>query len=55
MNAEAYQKNIDTKVTFIAVKTKLWTKGKRQFLNLIDIKDCDNDTLLIETEGPYFI
>jgi phosphoribosyl-AMP cyclohydrolase len=26
MNAEAYQKNIDTKSDFLAVKIKLWTK-----------------------------
>jgi phosphoribosyl-ATP pyrophosphohydrolase/phosphoribosyl-AMP cyclohydrolase len=41
MNAEAYQKTIDTKkVTFIADQNKGFgqRRGKRQFLNLIDIK-----------------
>ncbi|RTY75213.1 bifunctional phosphoribosyl-AMP cyclohydrolase/phosphoribosyl-ATP diphosphatase HisIE [Flavobacterium sp. LS1R10] len=59
MNAEAYQKTIDTKkVTFYSrSKQRLWTKGEESgnFLNLIDIKnDCDNDTLLIQVkpEGP---
>ncbi|MFV8369765.1 bifunctional phosphoribosyl-AMP cyclohydrolase/phosphoribosyl-ATP diphosphatase HisIE [Flavobacterium sp. LB2R40] len=59
MNAEAYQKTIDTKkVTFFSrTKQRLWTKGEESghFLNLIDIKnDCDNDTLLIQVkpEGP---
>lgn len=59
MNAEAYQKTIDTKkVTFYSrTKKRLWTKGEESgnFLNLVDIKnDCDNDTLLIEVrpEGP---
>jgi phosphoribosyl-ATP pyrophosphohydrolase/phosphoribosyl-AMP cyclohydrolase len=59
MNAEAYQKTIDTKkVTFYSrTKQRLWTKGEESgnFLNLIDIKnDCDNDTLLIQVkpEGP---
>jgi phosphoribosyl-ATP pyrophosphohydrolase/phosphoribosyl-AMP cyclohydrolase len=53
MNAEAYQKTIDTqKVTFYSrSKERLWTKGEESgnFLNLVDIKnDCDNDTLLIQ-------
>ncbi|MFV8367487.1 bifunctional phosphoribosyl-AMP cyclohydrolase/phosphoribosyl-ATP diphosphatase HisIE [Flavobacterium sp. XS1P27] len=59
MNAEAYQKTVDTKkVTFYSrTKQRLWTKGEESgnFLNLIDIKnDCDNDTLLIKVkpEGP---
>jgi len=59
MNAEAYQKTIDTKkVTFYSrTKKRLWTKGEESgnFLNLIDIKnDCDNDTLLIQVkpDGP---
>ncbi len=59
MNAEAYQKTVDTKkVTFYSrTKQRLWTKGEEsgKFLNLIDIKnDCDNDTLLIQVkpEGP---
>jgi phosphoribosyl-ATP pyrophosphohydrolase/phosphoribosyl-AMP cyclohydrolase len=59
MDAEAYQKTIDTKkVTFYSrTKQRLWTKGEESgnFLNLIDIKnDCDNDTLLIQVkpEGP---
>ena len=59
MNAEAYQKTVDTKkVTFFSrTKNRLWTKGEESgnFLNLIDIKnDCDNDTLLIRVkpEGP---
>ena len=59
MNAEAYQKTVDTKkVTFYSrTKQRLWTKGEESgnFLILIDIKnDCDNDTLLIQVkpEGP---
>lgn len=59
MNAEAYQKTIDTqKVTFYSrSKQRLWTKGEESgnFLNLVDIKnDCDNDTFLIQVrpEGP---
>ena len=59
MNAESYQKTLDTKkVTFFSrSKQRLWTKGEESgnFLNLIDIKnDCDNDTLLIQVkpEGP---
>ncbi|MNX20055.1 Phosphoribosyl-ATP pyrophosphatase [compost metagenome] len=59
MNAEAYQKTIDTqKVTFYSrSKQRLWTKGEESgnFLNLISIKnDCDDDTLLIQVkpEGP---
>ncbi|PWA08989.1 bifunctional phosphoribosyl-AMP cyclohydrolase/phosphoribosyl-ATP diphosphatase HisIE [Flavobacterium laiguense] len=59
MNAEAYQKTIDTqKVTFYSrSKQRLWTKGEESgnFLNLVDIKnDCDNDTLLIQVKpvGP---
>ena len=59
MNAEAYQKTVDTKkVTFYSrTKQRLWTKGEESgnFLNLIDLKnDCDNDTLLIQVkpEGP---
>jgi phosphoribosyl-ATP pyrophosphohydrolase/phosphoribosyl-AMP cyclohydrolase len=59
MNAEAYQKTVETKkVTFYSrSKQRLWTKGEESgnFLNLIDIKnDCDNDTLLIQVrpEGP---
>jgi phosphoribosyl-ATP pyrophosphohydrolase/phosphoribosyl-AMP cyclohydrolase len=59
MNAEAYQKTIDTqKVTFYSrSKQRLWTKGEESgnFLNLVDIRnDCDNDTLLIQVKpvGP---
>ncbi|PJJ07951.1 phosphoribosyl-ATP pyrophosphatase /phosphoribosyl-AMP cyclohydrolase [Flavobacterium sp. 1] len=59
MNAEAYQKTIDTqKVTFFSrSKQRLWTKGEESgnFLNLIDVKnDCDGDTLLIQAKpvGP---
>ena len=59
MNAEAYQKTIDTqKVTFFSrSKQRLWTKGEESgnFLNLVDIKiDCDNDTFLIKVNpvGP---
>jgi phosphoribosyl-ATP pyrophosphohydrolase/phosphoribosyl-AMP cyclohydrolase len=59
MNAEAYQKTVDTqKVTFYSrSKKRLWTKGEESgnFLNLVDIKnDCDNDTLLIQVTpvGP---
>ena len=59
MNAEAYQKTVETKkVTFYSrTKQRLWTKGEESgnFLNLVDIKnDCDNDTLLIQVkpDGP---
>jgi phosphoribosyl-ATP pyrophosphohydrolase/phosphoribosyl-AMP cyclohydrolase len=59
MNAESYQKTLDTKkVTFFSrSKQRLWTKGEESgnFLNLVDIKnDCDKDTLLIQVkpEGP---
>ena len=59
MNAESYQKTLDTKkVTFYSrSKQRLWTKGEESgnFLNLVDIKnDCDNDTILIQVkpEGP---
>ena len=59
MNAESYQKTLDTKkVTFYSrSKQRLWTKGEESgnYLHLIDIKnDCDNDTLLIQVkpEGP---
>jgi phosphoribosyl-ATP pyrophosphohydrolase/phosphoribosyl-AMP cyclohydrolase len=59
MNAEAYQKTIDTqKVTFYSrTKQRLWTKGEESghFLNLIALQnDCDNDTLLIQVkpDGP---
>jgi phosphoribosyl-ATP pyrophosphohydrolase/phosphoribosyl-AMP cyclohydrolase len=59
MNAESYQKTLDTKkVTFYSrSKQRLWTKGEESgnFLNLVDIKnDCDNDTLLIQVKpgGP---
>lgn len=59
MNAEAYQKTLDTKkVTFFSrSKQRLWTKGEESgnFLNLVDIKnDCDNDSLLIQVNpvGP---
>ena len=59
MNAEAYQKTIDTqKVTFFSrSKQRLWTKGEESgnFLNLVDIEnDCDGDTLLIQAKpvGP---
>ena len=59
MNAESYQKTIDTqKVTFFSrSKQRLWTKGEESgnFLHLVSIKnDCDDDTLLIQVkpEGP---
>lgn len=59
MNAESYQKTLDTKkITFFSrSKQRLWTKGEESgnFLNLVDIKnDCDNDTLLIQVkpQGP---
>ena len=59
MNAESYQKTLDTKkVTFYSrSKQRLWTKGEESgnFLHLVDIKnDCDNDTFLIQVkpEGP---
>ena len=59
MNAEAYQKTVDTKKVkfFSRTKQRLCTKGEESgnFLNLIDIKnDCDNDTLLIQVkpDGP---
>jgi phosphoribosyl-ATP pyrophosphohydrolase/phosphoribosyl-AMP cyclohydrolase len=59
MNAEAYQKTIETqKVTFYSrTKKRLWTKGEESgnYLHLKSIKnDCDNDTLLIQVqpEGP---
>lgn len=59
MNAEAYQKTLDTqKVTFFSrSKQRLWTKGEESgnFLNLVSIKnDCDDDTLLIQVkpDGP---
>jgi len=59
MNAEAYQKTVETKkVTFYSrSKQRLWTKGEESgnFLNLISIKnDCDGDTLLVQVkpEGP---
>ena len=59
MNAEAYQKTIDTKlVTFYSrTKNRLWTKGEESgnVLQLESIKlDCDNDTLLISVKpkGP---
>jgi phosphoribosyl-AMP cyclohydrolase / phosphoribosyl-ATP pyrophosphohydrolase len=59
MNAESYQKTLDTKkVTFFRrSKQRLWTKGEESgnFLNLVAIKnDCDDDTLLIQVrpEGP---
>ncbi len=52
MNAEAYEKTIETKkVTFFSrSKQRLWTKGEESgnFLELIDLKlDCDRDTLLV--------
>lgn len=59
MNAESYQKTLDTKkVTFYSrSKQRLWTKGEESgnFLNLVSIKnDCDNDSLLVQVkpEGP---
>ena len=59
MNAESYQKTLDTKkVTFFSrSKQRLWTKGEESgnFLHLVSIKnDCDDDTLLIQVkpEGP---
>ncbi|WP_203258730.1 bifunctional phosphoribosyl-AMP cyclohydrolase/phosphoribosyl-ATP diphosphatase HisIE [Hyunsoonleella ulvae] len=59
MNAEAYQKTLETKkVTFFSrSKQRLWTKGEESgnFLELVDIKnDCDKDTLLVRANpvGP---
>lgn len=59
MNAEAYQKTVDSKkVTFFSrTKNRLWTKGEESgnFLHLVSIKnDCDNDTLLVRASphGP---
>ena len=59
MNAEAYQKTLDTqKVTFYSrSKQRLWTKGEESghFLNMVSIQnDCDADTLLIQVkpQGP---
>ena len=59
MNAEAYQKTLDTqKVTFYSrSKQRLWTKGEESgnFLHLVSIKnDCDEDALLIQAkpDGP---
>ncbi len=59
MNAEAYQKTLDTgKVTFWSrSRNCLWTKGETSgnFLDLVSIKaDCDNDTLLVRVNphGP---
>lgn len=59
MNAEAYQKTLDTqKVTFYSrSKQRLWTKGEESghFLNLVSIQnDCDADSLLIQVkpQGP---
>lgn len=59
MNAEAYQKTIDTeRVTFYSrSKGRLWTKGEetRNYLNLVSISnDCDQDALLImvKPQGP---
>jgi phosphoribosyl-ATP pyrophosphohydrolase/phosphoribosyl-AMP cyclohydrolase len=41
-------------VTFIADQNKGFGQRRAIFLNLIEIKDCDNDTLLIQVkpEGP---
>jgi phosphoribosyl-AMP cyclohydrolase / phosphoribosyl-ATP pyrophosphohydrolase len=55
MNAQAYEKTIETKqVTFFSrTKNQLWTKGETSgnYLIVKDIKsDCDNDTLLIKVE-----
>jgi len=59
MNAEAYEKTVETKkVTFFSrTKNRLWTKGEESgnFLNMVSIKnDCDNDALLIKVNpaGP---
>lgn len=59
MNKEAYEKTLATeKVTFYSrSKGRLWTKGEetRNYLHLVKIQnDCDNDTLLIQTnpQGP---
>lgn len=59
MNAEAYEKTVETKkVTFFSrTKQRLWTKGEESgnFLNLVSVKnDCDNDTLLLQVNpnGP---
>ncbi|GHT12075.1 histidine biosynthesis bifunctional protein HisIE [Bacteroidia bacterium] len=52
MNAEAYQKTVDTQlVTFFSrTKNRLWTKGEESgnYLDVVSIaEDCDHDTLLI--------
>jgi phosphoribosyl-AMP cyclohydrolase / phosphoribosyl-ATP pyrophosphohydrolase len=59
MNAEAYQKTIDTqKVTFFSrTKQRLWTKGEESgnVLHLVEISvDCDKDSLLakVNPAGP---
>jgi phosphoribosyl-ATP pyrophosphohydrolase/phosphoribosyl-AMP cyclohydrolase len=59
MNAEAYEKTVETKkVTFFSrTKQRLWTKGEESgnFLNLVSVKnDCDKDTLLLQVNpnGP---
>lgn len=59
MNAEAYQKTIETKkVTFWSrTRQTLWTKGETSGneLHLVSIKnDCDHDTLLVQVNpiGP---
>ena len=59
MNAEAYQKTLDTKlVTFYSrSRHELWTKGETSgnYLHLVNaVLDCDQDTLLIKAvpDGP---
>lgn len=59
MNAEAYQKTIETGlVTFYSrTRKELWTKGETSgnFMKVVSIaNDCDNDTLLVKVNpvGP---
>ena len=59
MNAEAYQKTIETGlVTFFSrTRKELWTKGETSgnFMKVVSIaNDCDNDTLLVKVNpvGP---
>lgn len=59
MNAEAYQKTLDTKrVTFFSrSRNRLWTKGEisGNYLELVKLSiDCDGDTFLVEVtpSGP---
>ncbi len=55
MNAEAYEKTVQTKlVTFFSrTKNRLWVKGEtsNHFLHVVEIKtDCDADTILLKAK-----